>query len=133
MQTTRSRRRLSRSFAGALAAAASLCAAFVVPPAPANAATTGYVYLVTPKWWGWCPGSNNAITWVGWVNSSISSGGDSGDDIVYAKVNLNVSQTVVMTVQCSRSTPQGASASIKPTRTGQTFFMGYPSGSYTDG
>jgi hypothetical protein len=133
VQSTRSRHRLHRALVGVLAAVASLVAALVIAPAPASAATTGYVYLVTPKWWGWCPGSNNAITWVGWVNSNISSGGDSGDDIVYAKVYLGQSQEVVMAVQCSKTTPQGSTTTIKPTRTGQTFFMGYPSGSYTSG
>jgi hypothetical protein len=132
MNTVRSRRGFVRAAASLLTVFASVLAA-VVAPAPASAATTGYVYLVTPQWWGWCPGSGNYVTRVDYVVSSISSGGDSGDDIVYAKVNLNESQTVVMAVQCKKTLPQGSSTSIKPTRTGQTFFLGYPSGSWTSG
>lgn len=101
---------------------------FMATP-PADAAT-GYVYLVVPKWWGWCPGSSNYATWVGYVNSNVSSGGDSGDDIVYARVNLNQPNTITMAVHCRRTLPQGSQATIRPTRNNQTFWMGYPSGAY---
>ncbi|WBC03315.1 hypothetical protein [Micromonospora sp. WMMA1976] len=91
------------------------------------------MYLVTPRWWGWCPGNGNYVTGVNYAVSNVSSGGDSGDDIVYAKVNLNQAQDVVMGVQCAKNTPQGSSASITPTRSGQTFYMGFPTGSWTAG
>jgi hypothetical protein len=96
----------------------------------ARAASTGYVYLVTPHWWSWCPGSGNYVTFVYYVNGSLSSGGDGGDDIVYAKVNLNASNTIVMADRCAKTLPQGGTYNISPTRTGQTWWLGYPSGTY---
>lgn len=101
----------------------------LVAAPPANAAT-GYVYLVTPRWWGWCPGNGNYVKRVDYVNGILSSGGDKGDDIVYAKVDLKRDNTIVMSVQCAKNNPQGSIATIKPNRTGQTFWMGYPSGAY---
>lgn len=106
--------------------------AAIGPAGPATAATAS-VYLVTPKWWGWCPGSGNSVTRVNYVVAGVSQGGDSGDDVVYARVNLNVNNTVIMAVTCRFNTPQGSSAVIRPTRNGQTFFMGFPDGSWTSG
>lgn len=103
--------------------------ALLLSAAPAHAAT-GYVYLVTPKWWGWCPGSGNYVTHVDYVNGSFSSGGDGGDDVVYAHVQLGTPNTITMAVQCARSLPQGSQATITPARTGQSWFMGYPSGAW---
>jgi hypothetical protein len=113
-----------------LAALVAVIGAVALLPSGASARTTsyGYVYLVTPHWWGWCPGISNWVTWVGWVDGVMSSGGDGGDDIVYARVNLNTWNTVVMAVQCAKTLPQGMTYSIYPTRNGQAFYFGYPAG-----
>lgn len=123
---------IRRWIARTMAAASLVAGMALVAVTPAHAAT-GNVYLVTPRWWGWCPGGDNYVTWVSYAVSSVSSGGDGGDDIVYAKVILNQAQDVVMGVQCKKTLPQGSSTSITPTRSGQTFFMGFPSGSWTSG
>ena len=114
----------------AVAAAMAIAAgtATVAAAAPAEAATYGYVYLVTPQWWGWCP--NSSITFVHFTVAGISDGGDSGDDVVYARVALNQNNNVSMSDACRWSTPMGSLATIYPTRNNETFWMGYPGGSY---
>jgi hypothetical protein len=105
-------------------------------PAPANAYSYGWVYIVVPKWWGWCPNPsylNNYVTYVNYDVSGVSSGGDGGDDIVYAKVLLNQTNTVNLGVQCRWTMPQAATTRIVPTRTGQTFFVGATGGNYRQG
>lgn len=123
---------MKKGIAGSLVAAIVASAALVVASPAATSASTsyGYVYLVTPRWWGWCPGKSNAVKRVDYVVDNVSSGGDSGDDIVYAKVRLNQNNTVTMAVQCTKTLPQGSQETIKPTRNKQTFWMGYPSGAY---
>jgi hypothetical protein len=113
-----------------LLAVAMGAGSMLLSPFPARAATTGWVYLVTPRWWGWCPGSGNYVTWVDYANGNVSSGGDGGDDIVYAKVQLNTSNTITMAVQCRKNLPQGSQVTITPTRNNQTWFLGYPSGAW---
>lgn len=102
------------------------------PAAPArSSAAVGYVYLVTPKWWGWCPYSS--ITYVGWFNAGVSQGGDGGNDIVYAKVLLKQDNRITMQVSCSRSMPMGnVVTTIRPNRNGQTFWFGYPAGVWSN-
>lgn len=113
-----------------LLALALAAGTLVTNVAPAAAATTGWVYLVTPRWWGWCPGSGNYVTRVDYYNGDFSSGGDAGDDIVYAKVQLNAPNTITMAVQCAKNLPQGSQVTITPSRNNQTWYMGYPSGAW---
>ncbi|HEX4491962.1 MAG TPA: hypothetical protein VH914_12215 [Acidimicrobiia bacterium] len=112
---------------GAAFAALAGSIALVIPitALPASA-STGNVYVVTARQDGWCPGSGNYVTFVNWATFSgpvTASGGDGGDDIVYPRVALNTSNTIVLAVSCKKTTPMGTSIDIKPTRTGLTYFV----------
>ncbi|HLX32591.1 MAG TPA: hypothetical protein VKR79_07470 [Gaiellaceae bacterium] len=91
----------------------------------ANAsAASGGVYVVTPTWWGWCPGST--VTAVYYINQSTgASGGDAGDDIVWVPVHLNTANELTVTVKCRAAWESSATYTfIRPTRTDQAWFIG---------
>jgi hypothetical protein len=94
-------------------------------PAAVQAAPMGGIYGITPQWGGWCPGPGNQIVWVQYANNTLGkNGGDSGDDIVWIPVNLNVNNNIVMSVRCKYSTPMGMGPYlIKPTRNAQSFWF----------
>ena len=110
---------IAMSLAGALALAAD-----------GASASNGGVYVVTPTWWGWCPGSSvTAVYW--WNDTTGASGGDAGDDIVWVSVNMNQPNTLTLAVKC-RATWESAPAytTIRPTRTGQAWFVGADSNNW---
>ncbi len=91
------------------------------------ASANGGIYVVTPTWWGNCTqfGVAGLATWNLYVNHS--NPGDYGDDVAWMPVRLNTSQSVQIKVICKRTGVQGGStisATIRPTRNGQTFFFG---------
>lgn len=103
--------------------------------APANAAT-GWIYISFPKWLGNCPAGGSVFAILASVGGTWSTGGrfDWGDDLVYAKVNLNQSQSVSAQVWCAKSpgrtkperfnVSHSVSQTIKPTRNNQTVWVG---------
>jgi hypothetical protein len=113
-----------------LAVGLACAAATVVAPAPASAATANAgVYAVAPSS-SWCPGWLNKVTRVQWSNFTTGgTGGDSGDDIVWMPVRTGITNSVNISVTCSRTYPRGMNFSIRPSRNGQTFWF-YPSGYY---
>jgi hypothetical protein len=89
------------------------------------------VYAVMPTWWGWCPGWGNYATYAYYINFTTGTQyGDWGDDIVWMRVANNQWNSLQVGVQCRWSPPQGWNFSIFPTRYGQTFWFGYPGGTY---
>jgi hypothetical protein len=112
------------SVLGAIAVVAALAAT------SRASAGSGGVYVVTPTWWGWCPGSS--VTAVYYFNQTNgASGGDSGDDIVWAPVILNQSNALTVIVKC-RATSESSSTYtfIRPTRTGQAWYIGANGGTW---
>ena len=116
-------RKARKQLASLLLAAGAVTAPLALSAAPAAAANGG-VYVVTPTWWGWCSGSS--VTGVYWFNQTTGgSGGDTGDDIAWIPVNLNTSNELTLTVQCANPQRNGATYTfIRPTRNGQTWFIG---------
>lgn len=102
----------------------------VIAPSPAHAISANAgVYAVAPSA-SWCPGWYNKITWVQWANHTTGgTAGNGGDDIVWMPVRTGYTNSVTISVQCSRSTPRGMNFSIRPSRNGQTFWV-YPAGNY---
>lgn len=91
------------------------------------AAANGGIYVVTPTWWGNCSGLG--VAGLATVNSYVghSNPGDFGDDIAWMPVRLNTSQSVQIKVACKRlgwAAGSNISATIRPTRSGQSFFFG---------
>lgn len=115
--------------AAMVATALSLLGSLIlaVPAAEAATANAG-VYVVTPAWWGHCTyfgGVNGLAT----VNSYVghSNRGDFGNDIAWVPVRLNTSQSVQIKTHCRRygwAVGTSMSISIRPSRNGQTFFVG---------
>ena len=117
----------------ALAASAIALPAVIAQPAPAEAASTGYVYLAYPTWAGNCPNGGSVTVLYGAVDNlwSTPPTGDIGDDLVYAKVRIGANSTVSMQPRCNRSWAKGgpymgvpSQHVIKATRSGQTFWLG---------
>ena len=114
----------------AIASAGVLATSASAPAASSAAAATGGVYIVTPTWWNWCPGS--IVTAVYFFNTTNgTSGGDTGDDIAWAPVILNQTNYLTVIVKCATA---GLSSStytnIRPTRTGQSWFIGASSATW---
>lgn len=116
-----------------LAAALLVAAAAMVGSAGQAAAATSHVYISYPTWLGNCP-AGGSVTGIHAANGALWStptGGDWGDDLIYPKVNLNSYNTISARVYCDRSWWKGVdywgattSVSIRPTRGGQTFWVG---------
>ena len=130
MHARRRSRRGSRSITALLATLVAIVASLIVAPA-ASAAPLGWVYISTPTWQGNCNwGSNGSVshlhlsvgnTW------TTPAGGDRGDDLVYAQVRLNENQQVSFTAFCNKwpgSWQPGVGQTIRPTRNGQTVWIG---------
>uniref|UniRef100_UPI003D8A083A hypothetical protein n=1 Tax=Gordonia sp. B7-2 TaxID=3420932 RepID=UPI003D8A083A len=108
-------------------------ATVATPPAQA---ITGWIYISFPKWLGNCPAGGSVFAILAAVGNTWTTGGkfDWGDDLVYAKVNLNKSQQVSAQVWCAKkpgkTKPErfpishAVTQSIKPTRNGQTVWVG---------
>lgn len=116
---------LKRAFAVlALILAATLGSSVLASPAHA---ATAHVYISFPTWLGNCPGGGSVVA----INASTpldSVAGDTGDDLVYLRVNLNQRNQINATVGCrnrgvlvwntvTRSDPV-------PTYGGQTLWVG---------
>ncbi|SRR5581483_8529294 len=93
-------------------------------------ATSGGVYVVTPKSWGWCPISG--VKAVYYVNqSNATTGGDAGDDIVWVPVTLNQTNMLTVAVKCNWAAESSATyTGIRPTRTGQAWYIGPGGGTW---
>lgn len=101
---------------------------------PAFAANGG-VYIVTPKWWGWCPnirGYQNRVVVVSITNTTTGySQTDSGDDVGWTNVDLHSNNSVHVNVGCSLGIGStGTVVTIRPTRNGQTFWTSPSGASY---
>ena len=116
-------------------AAAMAIGGLLVTSVPADAAD-GYVYVSVPTWLGNCPhgGSVSGVYVAVGDTWSTPHTGDWGDDLVWARVRMNVGypyNAVTAKAYCSRPWYRGGSywgpASqnhIRPTRYGQTFWVG---------
>lgn len=96
---------------------------------PAHAAT-GNVWVSFPTWLGNCPSGGSVTVIQGHVGNLWSTAWDAGDDLVYPRVNLNQTNTMVANVRCDRALNRGGpywtpvSWNFHPTRGGQTWWMG---------
>lgn len=107
---------------------AMIASAVVLALSASASASNGGVYMVTPTWWGWCPGSS--VFHVDWWTSG-TNGGDSGDDIVWVPVNLHQWNNVTLTVWCRGWALSGTqNVDIYPTRNGQAWFVGAGGGTW---
>jgi hypothetical protein len=117
-------------FATWLAILAAVCAFGAVTASASSAGSNGGVYLVTPHSWGWCPTSS--VKAVYFFNTTTgASGGDIGDDIAWVPVALNTSNELTITVGCTK--PQensGTYVFIRPTRSGQAWYVGPGAGTW---
>lgn len=90
-------------------------------------ATNGWNYISLPTWLGSCPGGGHVVYLFVAVGNTWS-GGDGGDDLVYARVALNQNQTVSAQGLCynGRFSYWGPASSntIHPTRNNQTWWVG---------
>ncbi|SCG77442.1 hypothetical protein [Micromonospora inositola] len=96
------KRRIGTALIGLGALAGSVLAA-----SPAQAAPDGWVYVVIGNWN--CPngGTITQITgavWTTWTYRQMWSGGDAGDNIIYPKVELKVSNTFDGRAFCAKGT-----------------------------
>jgi hypothetical protein len=119
---------------GVLSAAVALAAAIVaLGTATAQAAPYANVFVSYPTWLGNCPagGSVSGIYAANGALWSTPASGDWGDDLIYPRVNLNAGNQISAQPYCSRPWYRGGdywgpavSANIRPTRSGQTFWIG---------
>jgi hypothetical protein len=124
-------RRLRRAVVAALAVATAGVGALALTASAAQAYPYSNVYVSFPTWLGNCPGGGS-VTGIFGANGNIwSTAGDWGDDLIYPRVNLNANNAVSAKVFCSRPLWRGGnywgpavSANIRPTRGGQTFWIG---------
>ena|SRR2546421_13025412 len=113
-----------------VASLSSVTAISAAMPAKAATANSG-IYVVMPSWWGWCAGYGNYATYAYSINfTSGTQHSDWGDDIVWMPVVNNQWNSIQVGVQCRWSMPQGWNFSIYPTRYGETYWFGYPGGTY---
>lgn len=121
---TLARRCAAALIVATLALVSSVAAAAPASAAPANAG----IYVVTPSWWGHCT-NFGGVAGLATVNSYVghSNAGDYGDDIAWVPVRLNTNQSIQIKTICRRfgaAAGTSMSITIRPTRTGQTFFVG---------
>ena len=113
-----------------LAAVAALVLGGVLIAAPQASAANGHIYVSLPTWLGNCPrgGSVKELHVTTWTPAVSDYQHDKGDDLVYIKVALNESNTVVSQPVCrngSKSYPGTPSTDeISPSRSGQTWWLG---------
>lgn len=116
-----------------IAAVLGFVGSVAVLPTSAHAWTASNVYVSYPTWLGNCPGGGNVIGIYSASGNlwSTPATGDWGDDLIYPRVYLYTSNTISAQVFCSRPWWKGGnywgpavSASITPTRGGQTFWLG---------
>lgn len=119
-----------------LALTAAAAVAPLATPVPASAATANAgVYIVAPKWWGWCPnvsGVTNRVTFMSQVNQTTGNmSSDAGDDVIWSRVALNTYNTIDVQVGCIYGIgSSGTRVTIRPTRNGQTFWVSPTGASY---
>lgn len=117
-----------------LATSIAAAAPLLIPASPASAATTKWVYIVFPGWWGNCPGARVAGVQAAVSNVWSTGGWDLGDDIVYAKVKVGVSQSLSSNLMCRKAFRpvgyQAGSTTIKPQSNTRTIFVGATGGVY---
>lgn len=126
------RRRIAPS---ALAAGVGLMTSMVPAAAPAEAAATPGVYIVAPRWWGWCPNVYGQANWVEYMDITNVTNGygqvDRGDDVGWAKVILGRKNEIHVNVGCGRGIGStGTVVWITPNRNGQTFWTSPSGASY---
>jgi hypothetical protein len=101
----------------------------------AKAATNAGVYIVAPKWWGWCPNirgiQNRPWAMAAWNISHGGSASDMGDDIIWIRVQTGQTNRVDVQVGCSSGIgSSGTVVYIRPSRNGQTFWISPGGASY---
>jgi hypothetical protein len=107
----------------------AMIGAVLVVAEPAQAAGgNGWVYISLPTWLNNCP-SGGAVRYPRVAVGATWSGGDYGDDLVYAFVVLNTNQTVSGQGLCYFGSTYGYpgpafSQTIRPTRNNQTWWVG---------
>ncbi len=111
---------------GALALAGTTATAILAAP-PAEAASTGWIYLVYPSWYGNCP--NGKVAAIQAASRHTSTNWDAGDDIVYLKLDLNRRNTVNANLMCKRGRhiigyQTVTRSDLVPTRNRQTIWLG---------
>lgn len=137
MSKIKQRFRSQRGIVAMLAVMGAFSALGSIGAAPSQAASYGNAYVSFPTWLGNCPGGGS-VTGIYGANSNIWStpaGGDWGDDLIYPRVAMFLGapyNQISAQVFCSRPWYQGGggywgaavSAGIRPTRNGQTFWIG---------
>lgn len=101
---------------------------------PADAAeANASIYIVAPRWAGWCATKNNRPFYMmQWNATTGHRTADYGDDIIGSRVRLHTSNTIDVQVGClTGHGSAGAKIKIRPTRHNQTFFV-YPGGRTTN-
>ena len=105
--------------------------ALALTTSAAQAAPVSNVYVSYPTWLGNCPGGGS-VTGIFAANGALwSNAGDWGDDLIYPRVYLNAGNPISARLYCSRPWYRGGDywgptvyANIRPTRGGQTFWVG---------
>jgi len=107
--------------------AGALAVAFAVTATQASASGYGWDYISLPTWAGNCP-AGGSVKFMQIMVGDTWSGGDWGDDLVYAKVVLGQDQPVVGQGLCYNGSRSywGPSfyQTIHPTRSNQTWWVG---------
>lgn len=102
--------------------------------ASADAATNRTNYVAAPKWWGWCPGGwplNNRVKNIRVTNHTHGGQWFSWGDRVTIGTRHGWQQLTVA-VECTRSTPIGVNVWVRSDRSGQTHYVGFPAGSWSN-
>jgi hypothetical protein len=118
----------------ALVLVAAVGAIATATPA-AKAATNAGIYIVAPKWWGWCPNvrglPNRPVAMAATNVSHGSSASDIGDDIIWLRVQTGQQNKISVQVGCSAGIGStGTVVYIRPARNGQTFWISPTGASY---
>lgn len=122
-------RNAARAWRLAVFTTAAILTATIGLAAPASAASAnGGVYVIAPKWWGWCPNiarQNNYPYYMSQSNFTTgNSSSDAGDDIIWSRVALNQNNTISVAVGCILGYGSGGTTiTIRPTRNGQSWFI----------
>lgn len=92
------------------------------------AATNGWIYIVAPKWWGWCPnirGIKNRVVSVDVSNQTHGGTNRSswGSDVVPLRVRHGSNNKITVAVGCSLGHgSSGTTINVTPGRNGQACF-----------